>query len=1089
MDMRDGKNYQPVMIRYLNQNRGKVTKKQIQEALHNANPTKPVKDFSGSPVFDVLTDSRNVARRNAEKTEYELLDYDTFSPAQKAHITMYCDQKIKDSSNPVNPRIVLFSAAGKKSFEHFNETITKDVVSKTLPGNTILKDFDATRVWGSIYNSQNHNKWKELKKGDILLFYHNKKYLASGILEGTEHNQELADYLWGVKDEDTRKTFELIVFMQPTSVFTDDVDFQKLNKLLGYNEDFMPTRIMDFTTVNKDKTDDLIEQHGSLENALKTVGFSFSSTENTADSFEQMIQKFDNNRKLFNPERISEEERELILLEFTKKFPQNQTLDMMIEDYVFGTERHDTFCHYIGSKIPDYGNIGRFNAKYCVYWKSSENRYEYLKKYSDYQTAFDATKTTINNLLLHAHQFENDLDWNAMDDFFVRSQKNIRTDVKSKILAVYFPQTFLDIHSLKHMVIILKYFGISTNKIKDNHILLQEKILEIKDKHPVMRNWSIQDYSHFVWQMIIENESEITQTNYLLFYHSPSHKKSHADRNVWDDVIGKEYPYGNKSGATSKVTPGSKTVWYFTQDDEMYFWGHGEIESKKETSKNKSLATMAEFERLTVNNEPKKATVSLQKNIQSHKGWNISNAVIEIDKEIYDMIVNDEEYMEDKNLELPKNKLESGIKKIQEELLMDPEVIKEIVIHLASKRHVLLAGPVGTGKTRLAQLIPQVFWSENGGYYPEIHTATADWSTQDVIGGIMPQIDPDNSSMPTYAIENGCVTSTILDNFNEKNAKTDQFDRQPRTHSVENEEKTFHGTWLVIDEFNRADIDKAFGQLFTALEYGKLKVPNNTNKKAFREIPIPKDYRIIGTMNTADKHYLFNLSDALKRRFAYVEVPIPKHTAENKKKEIFLAFKNALKELDNDFSDIVKIGKTQLSFNKPTDKVDQKLEHSFAVMEIVRIFKPLGTAILKSIFQTLMVSEKMNEKNSLDRAINANIIPQLETLQKSSLEMISELLFGNPTKFIKDMEQPERYSAPMESLLNYLDYTEVEIKSILIKFNENDFQKHMSDLEKRLDTKIKYLQLKKIIERDDKKPDLPIFSESIKEMIKQSEFI
>jgi len=38
MKMQEGKNYQPVMIRYLNQNRGKATKKDIQEALHNANP-------------------------------------------------------------------------------------------------------------------------------------------------------------------------------------------------------------------------------------------------------------------------------------------------------------------------------------------------------------------------------------------------------------------------------------------------------------------------------------------------------------------------------------------------------------------------------------------------------------------------------------------------------------------------------------------------------------------------------------------------------------------------------------------------------------------------------------------------------------------------------------------------------------------------------------------------------------------------------------------------------------------------------------------------------------------------------------------
>ncbi|MCH7562174.1 MAG: hypothetical protein IIC67_12610, partial [Thaumarchaeota archaeon] len=280
MDMRNGKNYQPVMIRYLNQNRGKATKKDIQESLHNANPEHPAKYFHDSPVFGVLTDSRHVAKSNAEKTEYELLDYETFTPAQKAHITMYCDEKIRNSSNPINPRIILFSVAGAKSFEHFNETITTDVISNTLPGDTILKNFQEVRLWGSTYNSQNFAKWKELKKGDILLFYHNKKYITSAFLGGTEHNQELADHLWGYKDEESKKTFELMVYMYPSLVFNEDVDYHKLNKLLGYEEEFMPTRILDFTTVKKDITNELIDKFGSLENALETIGFNFNQKGN-----------------------------------------------------------------------------------------------------------------------------------------------------------------------------------------------------------------------------------------------------------------------------------------------------------------------------------------------------------------------------------------------------------------------------------------------------------------------------------------------------------------------------------------------------------------------------------------------------------------------------------------------------------------------------------------------------------------------------------------------------------------------------------------------------------------------------------------
>lgn len=60
----------------------------------------------------------------------------------------------------------------------------------------------------------------------------------------------------------------------------------------------------------------------------------------------------------------------------------------------------------------------------------------------------------------------------------------------------------------------------------------------------------------------------------------------------------------------------------------------------------------------------------------------------------------------------------------------------------------------------------------------------------------------------------------------------------------------FRGAWLIIDEFNRADIDKAFGQLFTALRTRTLKIPTDVEGKSYKTLKIPEDYRIIGTLNT-----------------------------------------------------------------------------------------------------------------------------------------------------------------------------------------------------------------------------------------------
>ena len=107
---------------------------------------------------------------------------------------------------------------------------------------------------------------------------------------------------------------------------------------------------------------------------------------------------------------------------------------------------------------------------------------------------------------------------------------------------------------------------------------------------------------------------------------------------------------------------------------------------------------------------------------------------------------------------------------------IDPSVRRQIEAALrAGKRHLMLYGPPGTGKTEIARRLGGLLarrW--------KLITGSADWSSQDIIGGYQPIGDG----------KIGFVPGVLLQNF----------DRP-----------------LIIDELNRCDIDKVIGPLFTVL--------------------------------------------------------------------------------------------------------------------------------------------------------------------------------------------------------------------------------------------------------------------------------
>ena len=218
-------------------------------------------------------------------------------------------------------------------------------------------------------------------------------------------------------------------------------------------------------------------------------------------------------------------------------------------------------------------------------------------------------------------------------------------------------------------------------------------------------------------------------------------------------------------------------------------------------------------------------------------------------------------HISDIKLAIPNDIFKKLKQKIEEKGLYfgDDSVLRNIIAGII-KGNIILQGPPGTGKTTLAKIICDVFEVA----YTEA-TANSDWTTYDSIGGLQPSANDEGHEV--IEGKNGYVVSSILKccDLIVKN---------------ENDNGTLQGNWLILDELNRCEIDKVFGDLFTALGSDaseterviNLWYQKDENKKM---VYIPNRYRIIGAMNNIDKNFVNDISQGLSRRFTFIDIMPP----------------------------------------------------------------------------------------------------------------------------------------------------------------------------------------------------------------------
>lgn len=178
------------------------------------------------------------------------------------------------------------------------------------------------------------------------------------------------------------------------------------------------------------------------------------------------------------------------------------------------------------------------------------------------------------------------------------------------------------------------------------------------------------------------------------------------------------------------------------------------------------------------------------------------------------------------------------------ELLMPRDWLQECVELLRDRPQLVLYGPPGTGKTYLAQKLARHLAGREGTTLVQFHPA---YSYEDFFEGYRPVAG--EGGTVAFRLRPGPLRRVV-----------DQALQHPEQPFV-----------LIIDEINRGNLARIFGELYFLLEYRDEAIEllyASGDDKAFT---LPPNVLVIGTMNTADRSIAL-VDAAMRRRFNFVSL-------------------------------------------------------------------------------------------------------------------------------------------------------------------------------------------------------------------------